>query len=445
VRLKLSAILLFCLCALPRAQGTATLFLQEPYRYDGALAGTGHAAVYLSNVCASTPVVLRPCAPGETGVVISRYHEIAGYDWIAIPLIPYLYAVERPDDVPLYADTKTVAFLRDRYRRAHLLSVAPDLPGGATPGGEWYELVGASYLRTIYAFEIETSAEQDAQLIAYLNSQPNHKRFSLVSSNCADFAREIINFYYPHALHRSIIGDLGVTTPKQLAKLLDRYSRRHPDLESSRFVIGQVPGTIARSKPIHGVLECALTAKKYMLPLFLLHPYITGSLIAGYFGHSRFNPARGALILDADRRLDSPVTRADRQAFLERLETLNRSAASAAEKRTWESLQANAKPEVDLSGAPIVQVKLSEETMSVGISRTNILNLPESADLAAGLMQARLRQELRSATARRTSRADVEHDLDLLERLKTQTPATGLAVAQSFATETRGLVGSAAQ
>ncbi len=26
--------------------------------------------------------------------MISRYFKIAGYDWIAIPLIPYLYAVD---------------------------------------------------------------------------------------------------------------------------------------------------------------------------------------------------------------------------------------------------------------------------------------------------------------------------------------------------------------
>jgi hypothetical protein len=448
VRLKLSAIFVLCLCALPRAQGTATLFLQEPYSYDGALAGTGHAAVYLSNICAVSPVVLRPCAPGETGVVISRYHEIAGYDWIAIPLIPYLYAVERSEDVPLYADAKTVAFLRDRYRRAHLLSVAPDLPDGATPGGEWYELVGASYLRTIYAFEIETSTERDAQLIAYLNSQPNHKRFSLISSNCADFAREIINFYYPRALHRSIIGDLGVTTPKQIAKLLDRYSRRHPGLDSSKFVIGQVPGTISRSKPIHGVLECALTAKKYMLPLFLLHPYITGSLIAGYFGHSRFSPARDALILDSQRRLDAPVTRAERQALLKRFEELNRNAASeasAAGERTWDALQAGAEPQLDASGMPMVEVRVNGETTPVGISRANILQLPDSAEFAAGLMQARLRQELRPATARRTSRTDVENDLELLQKLRAQTTATGLASAESSVTEARRQAGAATQ
>ena len=42
---KRTAILLLCLCSLPLAHAAATLFLGEPYGYDGALAGTGHVAV----------------------------------------------------------------------------------------------------------------------------------------------------------------------------------------------------------------------------------------------------------------------------------------------------------------------------------------------------------------------------------------------------------------
>src|SRR6266487_3643701 len=108
------------------ASASATLFLEEPYGKMGFFTATGHAAVYLSGVCADTPVVLRRCAPGE-------------YDWVAIPLIPYLYAVERPEDVPLFADAKMALFLRDRYRRKYLEEIAPDVKNGETPGGNWYQ------------------------------------------------------------------------------------------------------------------------------------------------------------------------------------------------------------------------------------------------------------------------------------------------------------------
>src|SRR3981081_2582139 len=113
--------LAFCtLCVLLRcvsfARASATLLLEEPYGKLGAFTATGHAAVYLSGVCAESPLVLRRCAAGEPGVVLSRYNGVGGYDWIAIPLIPYLYAVESTEDVPLFADAKIVSFLRDQYR-----------------------------------------------------------------------------------------------------------------------------------------------------------------------------------------------------------------------------------------------------------------------------------------------------------------------------------------
>src|SRR5271169_6053985 len=95
---------LMVLASASLAGASATLLLEEPYGKLGFFTATGHAAVYLSDVCADTPLVLRRCAPGETGIVISRYDGVAGYDWVAIPLIPYLYAVERPEDVPLFAD-----------------------------------------------------------------------------------------------------------------------------------------------------------------------------------------------------------------------------------------------------------------------------------------------------------------------------------------------------
>jgi len=439
---KLVVILLFCLCSISHARAEATLFLGEPYGYDGALAGTGHASVYLSRVCAASPVVLRLCAPGETGIVLSRYRSIGGYDWIAIPLIPYLYAVEKQEDIPLFVDAKLLAFLRDRYRRDLLESLVPDLPDGGTPGGVWYELIGASYIRTIYAFEIATTSEQDAALIRKLNSRPNRQRWTLITANCADFARGVIDFYHPHAVHRSIVADLGVTTPKQLARTLSSYTRRHPELRTSRpsnYAIPQVPGTVPRSRPAHTVTECALTAKKYMLPLFALHPYIAGALVAGYVGHGRFNLSRNALILDSQQQLDAPLTRLtrmDRRAVQDRFEELLRteSWAAAADDPHWASLHAAAEPAFDASGEPTLKVRLGGEVTPVGIARANILSVPQGFEFAAGLVKARLREELKSAAARKTARADVESDLLLLQQLLARPPGELGSTAASATT-----------
>lgn len=195
-----ATVALLFVCSNIRARASATLLLEEPFRHDGNFAGTGHVAIYLDRVCADSPVVLRPCGPGEQGVVLSRYHGIAGYDWLAIPLIPYLYAVDSPEKVPLYADDKLEAFLRERYRQKYLRAVAPDANHGEPPDGPWVQLVGAAYDRTIYGFRIETSRVKDKELIRILNSRPNTSAYKLLSNNCADFVRRIVNFYYPRSL-----------------------------------------------------------------------------------------------------------------------------------------------------------------------------------------------------------------------------------------------------
>src|ERR1700677_4857028 len=92
-----------------RARADAALLMEEPYGEFGAFNPTGHAAIYLNHICAESPTLLRPCRAGEPGAVISRYHKIDGYDWLAIPLVPYLYAVERGEDGPKAADAELEA------------------------------------------------------------------------------------------------------------------------------------------------------------------------------------------------------------------------------------------------------------------------------------------------------------------------------------------------
>jgi hypothetical protein len=280
------------------AHADAAFLLEEPYGTFGALNPTGHAAVYLTRICAASFTRLRRCEPGEAGVVISRYHKIAGYDWIAIPLLPYLYAVDTLQEIPQSADARSVAAFRDTYRRDRLLAIAPSDANGLVPKGEWIQLVGSSYDRTIYGFRFKTSQEQDDALIQQLNDRKNRSHFNLLFANCADFARTVLNLYDPHAVHRNFFADAGITTPKQVAKSLVTYSRHHPDLQFYSFRIPQVPGSVHRSKPVDGVVESFLKTKKYMLPLAILHPVFAGGLAVDYLVEGRFNPRRNAVIFD---------------------------------------------------------------------------------------------------------------------------------------------------
>lgn len=305
-RLQLSLAALLFSTAMARAD--VTLLLEEPFGTFGGMNPTGHAAIYLSRVCADTPLSLRWCREGEQGVVISRYHRIAGFDWIAIPVIPYLYAVDRPDQVPKSVGDQDVALLRDNYRRKHLEELAPDALDGSAPQGEWIQLVGAAYDRTIYAFGIETTPQQDGKFMDALMSRPNEAQFNLLFHNCSDFVRQAIDFYYPRAIHRALIADVGIMTPKQAAKCLLRFSKKHSDLDFSSFAIPQIPGTVPRSTPVRGVLESLTKSKRYAIPLAslaVLHPYFGGSLAFAWVEGSRFDPRR---IAESSQPVAKPAT-----------------------------------------------------------------------------------------------------------------------------------------
>jgi len=297
------------------AFGDVVLFVSEPYGGFGHMNPTGHAAVYLPRVCAATPTLLRRCEPGEPGVVISRYHRMAEYDWVAIPVIPYLYAVDDFAQVPAFTDPAAVLRLRDVYRRTHLMDLIPDETVRKKNSRGWVQLVGAAFDRRIYAFQFRSTVEQDDELIRILNSGKNRRRFNILYRNCADFARTTVNLYLPKAIRRSILADAGIMTPKQAAKSLVSYGRRHPEINLTQWIIAQVPGSKPSSKPVRGVFESLVRSKKYAVPLAVFQPFATGGVAAGYLFRGRFDPKRDA------EPLSSPL--AVRAAFFSSLASNN--------------------------------------------------------------------------------------------------------------------------
>jgi len=422
-------------CASFASASSATLLLEEPYGKLGFFTATGHAAVYLSGVCADGPVHLRKCEPGETGVVISRYDGVGKYDWVAIPLIPYLYAVERPEDVPLFADAKMVAFLRDHYRRKYLEEVAPDRKDGGTPGGNWYELVGTSYDRTVYGFDIETTPAKDQALIDQLNESPNRSHFRTVSKNCADFAKDIINFYYPKALHRSVVADVGITTPKQMARTLIKYSAHHPEIQFSRLIIAQVPGSMPRSSTVHGVVESFFKSKKYIVPSAIASPIFAGCVAAVYVGTGagRFEPGRDAMVFVVGGSPEPPLDREDRRAYQLELQHLlaNTYPAKPSVDHAWEKLQSQAIETFDDEGHPVLQVRAGEDFVRVGLTPGTVLDGSAPPQLVRELLEARLQSELRRKSASLLTESEITRDWNLLQQTMDESHTSNRAQLRS--------------
>jgi hypothetical protein len=290
--------LLLILAGARQSSAAVALLMEEPYGELGQFDPAGHSAVYLNHICAETPTQLRMCRPGELGVVLSRYHKIHKEDWTAMPMVAYLYSVDDVSAVPATATKVEVAQLRETYWRQHLQELAPPRPDGSVPKGEWTQLVGASYDRQIHGFQFETTAEEDERFIDLFNDRRNVGHFNAVVHNCADFTRVVLDVYLPHSIHRNFIADLGITTPKQVAKSLVNYSKKHPELKMSAFVILQVPGDSPRSHEVDGVDESLVKSKKYLLPLIVLSPPLAGGIVVGYLSEGRMKLPKDATVFE---------------------------------------------------------------------------------------------------------------------------------------------------
>ena len=176
---------------------------------------------------------------GRDGAVVSRYKGIDGYDWLAMPPGPYLFAADSVDEVPATASITEVNRLRRNYRANHPGSFAHD---PAEDG--WVQLLGASYRREMICIRVHTTAAQDARLMKWLNGRVDRTHFNFFFSNCADFARQMLDVLFPGAIHRNLIFDLGMTTPKQLESSLHHYAMRHPELGFQQFKLPAVPGML---------------------------------------------------------------------------------------------------------------------------------------------------------------------------------------------------------
>jgi len=271
----------------PRGRAQAAFLLEDADGISKVLIPTGHDAMYFARICADSPIRLRRCTPGEAGVVISRYKGIAGYDWLAIPLVPYLYSVEDTGAVSARVDRETVESLRQQYHEARLMSLGKEVPEGGRIKRGWNQLVGAAFERRIYAFRFRTTAEQDDELIARMNAGANRSHFQILFHNCADFARGALNFYFPGKFNRRLLPDGGITTPRQVAWELVRYAQRHPEVQLTVFEVPLVPGYRLPGR-VGEDAAGSLTLTGYVVAIAFLNPWAGGAIVADYLVWGRY-------------------------------------------------------------------------------------------------------------------------------------------------------------
>ena len=253
----------------------------------------------------ASPVELRMCAPGENGVVLTNYRtfgEDRSYEWNAIPLNLYLYGVEDESARALYASKTARWMLQERYREKYL----GDRCTGACasdPNALWRETVAANFIRDIYMFLVKTTPEQDRALVEKFKPSSNVGHYNGFTYNCADFARDIVNTYYPGAAKADHINDFGITSPKAIAKSFAHYAVKHPELEFHVVRYTQIPGEFSPSKDNRKGTEELYRANRWRVPLAVLQPYELGAFVVTYLVTGRFNPE-----LELRRRPSPDVT-----------------------------------------------------------------------------------------------------------------------------------------
>jgi hypothetical protein len=299
--------------------------------------------------------------------------------------------------------------------------------------------VSAASERTLYILVVSTTVEQDRALIAKFNDAPNVNHFNGLTRNCADFTRNLINTYFPHATHREVVNDFGITTPKAVARSLARYAHDRPDTQYHVLHFAQLPGPIKRSSECRNGTEQLYRSKKLLVPLafFAWHelPFAVGS----YILTGRFNPEHEfenhatvrqvelgreigvakedgpgdpqvADLEGAKRQERVRVVGSDKEwdSFREQFDSIVADAVDdhilanrGTLGRALKDLSDNGRPYLDKRGSLWLEIQQDDKTIQVGLSPANLVAPGSDRETAYKLMLAHVAETLKSPARQR--------------------------------------------
>lgn len=442
VPVVLACLLAFAAC--PYAHGAVGVVLNESLHESlDRITGTGHTAVYFSNICADSPVKLRLCEPGELGSVMSVYINIGEdrpYGWNIVPLSIYLYGVEDPRNRPIFGTYKIKHLLEERYREKYLTGYCTTTACQTSPKAEWREMVAATLIRSVYIFAVDTTEEQDRAMIAEFNDSANKNDFNGVTRNCADFTRRVINTYFPHAVNRDYLNDFGMTSPKAVARTFTRYALHHPDSNFRVLHFAQVPGTIKRSSDVRDGTEQLYRSKKFLVPMIIFADHELPIVAASYLLTGRFNPEHTfekypAVGPDADESgadpkpeaITAPKERAhfvgtssEWKEYRKELNSIVEEDKTSFDRHDlshfFKHLDQAGMPSLDSDGSVWIELSEHGEPLRVGVSADNALARGSNLDLAYEFLLARAAGVLKSPMHRRETMLEFKQDWASLQR-----------------------------
>ena len=416
----------------------------------------GHSLVYLSGVCAASPVKARLCEEGEQGSVVTTYpdfRETQAYAWNLVPLSLYLHGSLTPGDRLLYGSRLIKEALEAHAREGFLQDVCADGHCPQIPHSFWRDLVDANAVRDIFIFAVHTTRAQDQAAVDWLNNGANENHYNGFTNNCAVFTRSLVNLIFPHSVHRDFPNDLGMMAPKAAARSFTHWALKRPELGFYSLHFAQQPGALPRSGVAQSGTETAIHMKKYLIPAALIGDHeVAGSFFVAYFLTGRFgvykafshHPSSSAVGPEEEPELGeedrdevqwSYVGTAAEQKqwtvlglpqdwadYRERFAEMQDSAEvkEFSHKRFFPEQFDSGLASVDAKGHPWLTMEIGGSTRRVGISNRNLMAAESDPELAFLLMLGRVGYVLHAKNHFRETMEEFRKDWSLLEETRSR-------------------------
>jgi hypothetical protein len=415
---------------------------------------SGHSLVYLSGICAVTPVQARLCNAGEQGSIVTTYPpfgETENYAWNLVPLSLYLQGSLSTSDRLLYGSKPVKEALEVHAREGYFQDVCGEGVCPQAPHSYWRNLVDTTADRDVFIFAVNTTPAQDQIAVDWLNTRSNVNHYNPFTNNCAVFTSSLVNLIFPHSVHRDFPNDLGMMAPKAAARSFTHWALKRPGLGFHTMHFAQQPGDLPRSGLAQSGTETAFHMKKYLIAAALIGDHeVAGSFFVAYFLTGRFglykeysrHSSSSIVEIEAEAkttkedgddmewhalRTDVEEKRAavtgspeDWAGYRERYATLRESAIvrefSTGYKGFFPPEFDGASATVDVEGRSWLTVEMDGSTRQVGIGSENVMASGSDPILAFRLMLGKVGAALRAKNHQRETIEEFREDWSLLEQ-----------------------------